>query len=141
MAFDPFAQFNVSDPYGTSPSQRLATALSNTAYQRQGVNRNLNTSLFDMSKAYGKQTPQIETGMARRGLQDSGIRNKALAEAMAVYERQRTQQRQATQDAMMQLALQDLNAYGTYAGQRFQSSLGGAQSQAEMAAKIREAIG
>jgi hypothetical protein len=60
---------------------------------------------------------------------------------MAVYERQRMQQRQATQDALMQLALQDLSAYGTYAGQRFQSSLGGAQSQAEMAAKIREALG
>jgi hypothetical protein len=141
MAFDPFAQYNVSDPYGTSPSQRLSMALSNTAYQRQGVNRDLNTNLFDMSKAYGKQTPQIEAGMARRGLQDSGIRNKALAEAMAVYERQRTQQRQATQDALMQLALQDLSAYGTYAGQRFESTLGGAQSQAEMAAKIREALG
>ncbi|MBT97039.1 MAG: hypothetical protein CL902_00215 [Dehalococcoidia bacterium] len=141
MAFDPFAQYNVSDPYGTSPSQRLSMALSNTAYQRQGVNRDLNTNLFDMSKAYGKQTPQIEAGMARRGLQDSGIRNKALAEAMAVYERQRTQQRQATQDALMQLALQDLSAYGTYSGQRFQSTLGGAQSQAEMAAQIREALG
>ena len=141
MAFDPFAQYNVSDPYGTSPSQRLATALSNTAYQRQGVSRNLDTNLFDMSKAYGKQTPQIETGMARRGLQDSGIRNKALAEAMAMYERQQMQQRQATQDAMMQLALQDMGAYGTYAGQRFESTLGGTQSQAEMAARIREAIG
>ena len=141
MAFDPFAQYNVSDPYGTSPSQRLSMALSNTAYQRQGVNRDLNTNLFDMSKTYGKQTPQIEAGMAGRGLQDSGIRNKALAEAMAVYERQRTQQRQATQDALMQLALQDLSAYGTYAGQRFESTLGGAQSQAEMAAQIREALG
>ena len=141
MAFDPLAQFNVSDPYGTSPSQRLATALSNTAYQRQGVNRNLNTSLFDMSKAYGKQTPQIETGMARRGLQDSGIRNKALAEAMAVYQRQQMQQRQATQDALMNLVLQEMGAYGTYAGQRFESSLGATQSRAETAAQIREALG
>jgi len=41
----------------------------------------------------------------------------------------------------MQLALQDLSAYGTYSGQRFQSTLGGAQSQAEMAAQIREALG
>ena len=140
MAFDPFAQFNVSDPYGTSPSQRLATALSNTAYQRQGVNRNLNTGLFDMSKAYGKQIPQIETGMASRGLETSGIQNRALAEAMSVYQRQEMQQRQATQDALMNLVLQELGAYGTYAGERFESTLGGAQSQAEMAAKIREAM-
>jgi len=141
MPFNPLAQYNVSDPYGTSPSQRLATALANTSYQRQGVNRNLNTNLFDMSKAYKKQTPQIETGMARRGLQDSGIRNRALAEAMSVYQRQEMQQRQATQDALMNLVLQELGAYGTYAGERFESTLGGTQSRAETAAKIREALG
>jgi len=140
MAFDPYAQMNVSDPYGTSPSQRLATALANTTYQTQGVNRNLNTNLFDMSKAYGKQTPQIETGMARRGLQDSGLRNKALAEAAAMYERQRTQQRQATQDALMQLALQNMSAYGTYAGERFVPALGAAEQRAATAAQIREAL-
>jgi hypothetical protein len=140
MAFDPYAQMNVSDPYGTSPSQRLATALSNTTYQRQGINRNLNTNLFDMSKAYGKQTPQIEAGMARRGLQDSGLRNKALAEAAAMYERQRMQQRQATQDALMQLALQNMSAYGTYAGERFGSTLGATEQRAATAAQIREAL-
>jgi len=37
--------------------------------------------------------------------------------------------------------LQDMNAYGTYAGERYGSTLGAASSQAEMAAKIREAIG
>ena len=140
MAFDPFAQMNVSDPYGTSPSQRLSAALANTTYQTQGINRNLNTNLFDMSKAYGKQTPQIETGMARRGLQDSGLRNKALAEAAAMYERQRTQQRQATQDALMQLALQNMSAYGTYAGERFGATLGATEQRAATAAQIREAL-
>ena len=140
MPFNPLAQYNVADPYGTSPSQRLSMALANTSYQRQGVNRNLNTNLFDMSKAYKKQTPQIRTGMASRGLETSGIQNRALAEAMSLYQRQEMQQRQATQDALMNLVLQELGAYGTYAGQRFESTLGGTQSQAEMAAKIREAM-
>ena len=140
MAFDPFAQMNVSDPYGTSPSQRLATALSNTTYQTQGINRNLNTNLFDMSKAYGKQTPQIETGMARRGLQDSGMRNLALAEAGAGFERQRTEQQSQLESALFNLAAERMGLYGGYAGSRFEDALGATSSRAETAARIREAM-
>ena len=140
MPFNPLAQYNVADPYGTSPSQRLSMALANTSYQRQGVNRNLNTNLFDMSKAYKKQTPQIKTGMASRGLETSGIQNRALAEAMSLYQRQEMQQRQATQDALMQLALQNMSAYGTYAGERFGSTLGATEQRAATAAQIREAL-
>ena len=140
MAFDPYAQMNVSDPYGTSPSQRLSAALANTTYQTQGINRNLNTNLFDMSKAYKKQVPNIVGQFSRRGLETSGMKNKALAEAAAMYERQRTQQRQATQDALMQLALQNMSAYGTYAGERFGSTLGATEQRAATAAQIREAL-
>ena len=65
---------------------------------------------------------------------------EALAEAAAMYERQRTQQRQATQDALMQLALQNMSAYGTYAGERFGSTLGATEQRAATAAQIREAL-
>jgi hypothetical protein len=96
---------------------------------------------FDTSKAYKKQVPQIEAAMARRGVQDSGMRNLALAEAAASYVRQQDQQRRALQDALFNSTLQDMNAYGTYAGERYGAALGASTSQAEMAAKIREAIG
>jgi hypothetical protein len=69
------------------------------------------------------------------------MRNLALAEAAASYVRQQDQQRRALQDALFNASLQNMNAYGTYAGERYGSTLGAASSQAEMAAKIREAIG
>ena len=140
MAFNPFAKYNVADPYGTSPSQRLSIALTGLSMQEKGVRRQDQRGRFDLAKAYKKQTPRIEANFARRGLQDSGLRNKALAEAAAMYERQRMQQRQATQDALMQLALQNMSAYGTYAGERFGSTLGATEQRAATAAQIREAL-
>jgi len=140
MAFDPFAQYNVADPYGVSPSQRLSQTLAGTAYKSKGLQRGYQRDRFDLSKAYKKQIPKIETGMARRGLQDSGIRNLALAEGAAGYERQRTERQAALQEALFNIAAERLGAYGGYAGSRYQNVLAGAQSRGESAARIREAL-
>ncbi len=141
MAFDPYASYDMTNAFAVTPAQRLQSTLSGTKYGTTGAQQKYALGTFDTSKAYGKQVPQIEAGMARRGLQDSGMRNLALAEAAASYVRQQDQQRRALQDALFNSTLQDMNAYGAYAGERYGSSLGAASSQAEMAAKIREAIG
>jgi len=141
MAFDPYASYDMTNAFAVSPAQRLQTTLAGTKYGNTGAQQRYTLGTFDTSKAYKKQVPQIEASYARRGLQDSGMRNLALAEASAAYVRQQDQQRRALQDALFNSALQNLTAQGTYAGERYGSSLGAASSQAEMAAKIREALG
>ncbi len=141
MAFDPYASYDMTNAFAVTPAQRLQSALSGTKYGNTGAQQKYALGSFDTAKAYKKQIPQIEAAMARRGVQDSGMRNLALAEASAAYVRQQDQQRRALQDALFNATLQDMNAYGAYAGERYGSSLGAASSQAEMAAKIREAIG
>ena len=141
MAFDPYASYDMTNAFAVTPAQRLQQTLAGTKYGKLGAQQQYSLGTFDTSKAYGKQVPQIEASFARRGLQDSGMRNLALAEASAAYVRQQDQQRRALQDALFNAALQDLTAQGTYAGERYGTALGAARSQAEMAAKIREALG
>jgi len=140
MAFNPFAKYNVADPYGTSPSQRLSTALTGLSMQEKGVRRQDQRGRFDLAKAYKKRTPQIEANYARRGLQDSGMRNLALAEAGAGFERQRTEQQSQLEAALFNLAAERMGLYGGYAGSRFEDALGATSSRAETAARIREAM-
>ena len=140
MAFNPYAKHNVADPYGTSPSQRLSTALTGLSMQEKGVRRQGERGRFDLTKAYKKQTPQIEANFARRGLQDSGMRNLALAEAGALYDRQRAERQSQLNEALFNLAAQRMGLYGQYAGSRFEDALGATSSRAETAARIREAL-
>jgi multidrug efflux pump subunit AcrA (membrane-fusion protein) len=140
MPFNPFAKYNVADPYGTSPSQRLSTALTGLSMQEKGIRRQDQRGRFDLAKAYKKRTPQIEANFARRGLQDSGMRNLALAEAGAGFERQRTEQQSQLESALFNLAAERMGLYGGYAGSRFEDALGATSSRAETAARIREAM-
>ena len=140
MPFNPFAKYNVADPYGTSPSQRLSTALTGLSMQEKGIRRQDQRGRFDLAKAYKKRTPQIEANFARRGLQDSGMRNLALAEAGAGFERQRTEQQSQLEAALFNLAAERMGLYGGYAGSRFEDALGATSSRAETAARIREAM-
>ena len=61
MAYDPFDKYNVSDPYGITPSQRLARNLAGTSYKTKGLKRDYNVDKFDMGKAYKKQVPKLLT--------------------------------------------------------------------------------
>jgi predicted DNA-binding WGR domain protein len=141
MAFDPYASYDMTNAFAVTPAQRLQSALPGTKYGKTGAQQQYTLGTFDTAKAYKKQIPQIEAAMARRGVHDSGMRNLALAEAAAQHIRQQDQHRRALQDALFNATLQNINAYGTYAGERYGSTLGAATSQAEMAAKIREAMG
>ena len=140
MAFDPYASYDLTNAYAVTPAQRLQSTLAGTKYGKTGAEQKFALGTFDTSKAYKKQVPQIETGFARRGLQDSGLRNLGLAEAAAAYDRQRSEQRGALDQALFNIALQRMGDYGTYAGSRFEDALGGTRSRAERAAEIREAL-
>jgi len=140
MAFDPYAKYNVADPYGTSPSTRLSAALAKSSMGQKRERTAYNRDKFDMSQQWQKAVPQLEAGMARRGLQDSGIRNLAFAEAAADYDRRRAERGGALEEAMFNLAVQRLGDYGGYQGSRFEDVLGVAASRAARAAEIREAM-
>ena len=142
MAFNPYQtpKYNIADPYGTSPSSRLAAALAKSSMGQKQARTSYNRDKFDMSKQWSKAVPQLEAGMARRGLQDSGIRNLALAEAGADYDRRRAERGGALEQAMFNLAVQRLGDYGGYQGSRFEDVLGVAASRAARAAEIREAM-
>ena len=140
MAFDPYASYDMTNAYAVTPAQRLQSTLAGTKYGKTGAEQKFALGTFDTSKAYKKQVPQIREGFARRGLQDSGMKNLALAEAAASYVRQQDVQRQAMQDAWFNAALQDIDAYATYAGDRYGSTQGSSQERARRAAEIRAAL-
>jgi len=142
MAFNPYTtpKYNIADPYGTSPSQRLSQALARSTMQGKGARRQYGGTKFDLAKTYKKRVPQIVGQFSRRGLETSGMKNLALAEAASAYDRQRSEQRGALDQALFNIALQRMGDYGTYAGSRFEDALGGTRSRAERAAEIREAL-
>ncbi len=140
MAFNPTAQYNVSDPYGTSPGQRLASALAGTSFQRRGVESSAARSRLDLEKEYTTAVPRLEAGFARRGLITSGLRNRGRADLASRLARMRAEQRGGLSSELLGLALQDLAAQAQFSGGRFESALGGAGAQAELASKIREAL-
>ena len=140
MAFDPYASYDMTNAFAVTPAQRLQSTLSGTKYGNTGAQQKYTLGTFDTSKAYGKQVPQIETGMARRGLQDSGMRNLALAESAAGFDRQRAEGQTQLSEALFNLAVQRMGLYGQYAGSRFEDALGATSSRAETAARIREAM-
>ena len=142
MAFNPYQtpKYNIADPYGTSPSSRLAAALAKSSMGQKQARTSYSSDKFDMSQDWSKAIPRLETGMARRGLQDSGIRNLAFAEAAADYDRRRAERGGALEEAMFNLAGQRLGDYGVYQGARFEDVLGAAESRAARAAEIREAM-
>jgi hypothetical protein len=142
MAFSPYStpKYNIADPYGTSPSQRLSQALAGSAMQSKGAQRQYGGTKFDLAKTYKKRVPQIVGQFSRRGLETSGMKNLALAEAASSYDRQRSEQRSALDQALFNIALQRMGDYGAYAGSRFEDTLGATESRAQRAAQIREAL-
>ena len=141
MAFNPVAQYNVSDPYGTSPGQRLASSLAGTSFQRRGVESSAARNRLDLDREYRESVPRVDAGFAKRGLITSGLRNRGRADLASRLARLRADQRGGLSSELLGLALQDLAAQAQFSGGRFESALGGASSQAELAAKIREALG
>ena len=88
MAFNAFKKYNVSDPYGVTPEQRLSTTLAGLSRSSKRANRGYDTDRYDFGKAYKKQVPKLLTNYAQRGMETSGVKNLGMAEAAAAYNRQ-----------------------------------------------------
>tara|TARA_B100000287_G_C20524884_1_gene738442 strand:- start:624 stop:1049 length:426 start_codon:yes stop_codon:yes gene_type:complete len=140
MAYDPFKQWDVSDPYGASPQQRLARSLAGSAYESKGLKRDYQTDRYDLTKAYKKQVPQMLSNYAQRGMETSGVKNLGMAEMAAAAQRQMTERANLLDQALMNIALERMGAYGDFAGGRLGDMLSASTSRAETAAKIREAL-
>ena len=140
MAFDPFKNYNVSDPYGVTPQQRLARSLAGSTRGSKRVKRDYEVDRYDLGKSYKKQVPQLLSNYARRGMEVSGVKDLGLAEAAGAYSRQMAERGAMLDDALMQIATDRLGAYGDYFGTRLEDTLDSNVQRAVTAARIREAL-
>ena len=140
MAFDPFKNYNVSDPYGVTPQQRLARSLAGSTRGSKRVKRDYEVDRYDLGKSYKKQVPQLLSNYARRGMEVSGVKDLGLAEAAGAYSRQMAERGAMLDDALMQIAMDRLGAYGDYFGTRLEDTLDSNVQRAATAARIREAL-
>ena len=140
MAFAPFKNYYVSDPYGVTPQQRLARSLAGSTRGSKRVKRDYEVDRYDLGKAYKKQVPQMLSNYARRGMETSGVKDLGLAEAAGAYSRQMAERGAMLDDALMQIAMDRLGAYGDYFGTRLEDTLDSNVQRAATAARIREAL-
>ena len=140
MAYDPFRNYNVTDPYGVTPQQRLARSLAGSTRGSKRVKRDYEVDRYDLGKAYKKQVPQMLSNYARRGMEVSGVKDLGLAEAAGAYSRQMAERGAMLDDALMQIAMDRLGAYGDYFGTRLEDTLDSNVERAATAARIREAL-
>jgi hypothetical protein len=140
MAYDPFRNYNVTDPYGVTPQQRLARSLAGSTRGSKRVKRDYEVDRYDLGKSYKKQVPQMLSNYARRGMETSGVKDLGLAEAAGVYSRQMAERGAMLDDALMQIAMDRLGAYGDYFGTRLEDTLDSNVQRAATAARIREAL-
>ena len=141
MAYNPLSSgFNIKDPYGISPSQRLKTALNKTTMDRRNLGTGYNRQRYDIGQAQKAAVPQVGEQFISRGIYDSGLRKKALAQQLAAFDRARAEAATAQNRAILDLALQDLAAQGQFTGERLQRATDANSVRAAKAAEIREAM-
>jgi hypothetical protein len=73
-------------------------------------------------------------------METSGVKNLGMAEAAAAYNRQMAERSAAMDEALMNIALERMGAYGEFTGSRFDDALAASTARAETAAMIREAL-
>jgi len=87
------------------------------------------TQLRDIGKAYGRGVTGLETGYARRGIHDSGIRQKGYADYSAIAGpsgRQEQDLLTGLYSGMTDVVGQELGALGAYGGEQWGRGLGAA---------------
>jgi hypothetical protein len=139
MAYNPLADYNVRDPLGTSPATRLATALAGTTYQKKRAMGTADRQRYDINKAIPDTLHKLNTGYARRGLQDSGLRNRGLTNYFENLYTTLGDTDMALQDALFNLTAENVGAYNEYFGSAYGRDFDAAADRAERATQIREA--
>jgi len=139
MAYNPLADFNVRDPLGTSPATRLATALAGTTYQKKRAMGTADRQRYDNNRAIPDTLHKLNTGYARRGLQDSGLRNRGLINYFENLYTTLGDTDMALQDTLFDLTAQNVGAYNEFFGSAYGRDFDAAADRAARAAQIREA--
>ena len=139
MAYNPLADYNVRDPLGTSPATRLATALAGTTYQKKRAMGTADRQKEDINRGVPDTLHKLNTGYARRGLQDSGLRNRGLTNYFENLYTTLGDTDMALQDALFNLTAENVGAYNEYFGSAYGRDFDAAADRAERATQIREA--
>jgi len=139
MAYNPLADYNVRDPLGTSPATRLATALAGTTYQKKRAMGTADRQRYDINRAIPDTLHKLNTGYARRGLQDSGLRNRGLINYFENLYTTLGDTDMALQDTLFDLTAQNVGAYNEYFGSAYGRDFDAAADRAARASQIREA--
>jgi hypothetical protein len=139
MAYNPMADYNMRDPLGTSPATRLATALAGTTYQKKRATGAADRQRYDINRAIPDTLHKLNTGYARRGLQDSGLRNRGLINYFENLYTTLGDTDMALQDTLFDLTAQNVGAYNEYFGSAYGRDFDAAADRAARAAQIREA--
>jgi len=139
MAYNPLADYNVRDPLGTSPATRLATALAGTTYQKKRAMGTADRQRYDINRGVPDTLHKLNTGYARRGLQDSGLRNRGLTNYFENLYTALGDTDMALQDALFNLTAENVGAYNEYFGSAYGRDFDAAADRAERATQIREA--
>ncbi len=139
MAFDPYVtDYNVRSPIAMSPGQRLAAALAKTTYGQKSAQRTATSNRFDVSKSIPKNLRKLNAGYGVRGLQNSGIRQTGLSDYLTGVDRTRAGISSTLDEALFNLAVENMGAYDEYFGTRYGREFESAMGRAEIAATIRE---
>ena len=139
MAYNPLADYNVRDPLGTSPATRLATALAGTTYQKKRATGAADRQRYDINRGVPDALHKLNTGYARRGLQDSGLRNRGLTNYFENLYTTLGDTDMALQDALFNLTAENVGAYNEYFGSAYGRDFDAAADRAARATQIREA--
>ena len=139
MAYNPLADYNVRDPLGTSPATRLATALAGTTYQKKRAMGTADRQRYDINRGVPDTLHKLNTGYARRGLQDSGLRNRGLTNYFENLYTTLGDTDMALQDALFNLTAENVGAYNEYFGSAYGRDFDAAADRAARATQIREA--
>ena len=139
MAFDPYlTDYNVRSPIAMSPGQRLAAALAKTTYGKKTAQRTATSNRFDVSRSIPKNLRKLNAGFGVRGLQNSGIRQTGLSDYLTGVDRTRAGISSTLDEALFNLAVENMGAYDEYFGTRYGREFESAMGRAEIAATIRE---
>ena len=133
------ADYNMRDPLGTSPATRLATALAGTTYQKKRATGAADRQRYDINRAIPDTLHKLNTGYARRGLQDSGLRRRGLANYFENLDTYMGDTEMSLQDALFDLTAQNVDAYNQYFGSSYGRDFDAAADRAARATQIREA--
>ena len=125
--------FSAVDPYRMTPEQTLAMALADITRRAQYMGMDVGEALYDWENAFGKRLPQIQEEFAARGMEVSGLEDRATGDAYSDYYRGKSKIGSEFNRALGELTAEELGAWGGYSGAQFDKALKGGTDAARAA--------